>query len=106
MKNTAEDLIHVLLLTEELVDNEEGKKTLFEALASLTSEVGELAQELLTEAGSYGNRHRTVDEGSTMEAVDVLICGLHMYFATGGELCDLPEKLDQKLEKWAKCQKL
>ena len=79
-------------------------KTIFEAFASLGSEVGELGQELLTEEGSFGNTHREVDEGSQIESVDVMICAMHIYFASGGTIENLHTIMGKKLTKWESCQ--
>lgn len=79
-------------------------KIYFELLASAAAELGEVAEELLIENNSFGSRHKKSDEGSKVESVDLVICGLSLYFAKGGTLEELPEILSRKLSKWEKGQ--
>jgi hypothetical protein len=95
-----EELDHCREIT--IVDMQ--NKTVFELFTGLVAEVGELAQDICTEQGSFGNSHRETEEGSQVEAVDVIISGLAMYFAQGGTFDGLPEVMKKKLDKWEKNQ--
>jgi hypothetical protein len=57
-------------------------------LSSLLEEIGELATALRVEEKVID--HKTLDEDSLGECCDVFVCGMMMYFVTGGatdELC-------------------
>ena len=79
-------------------------KSIFELYASLGEEVGELSRELKIEERSFGNTHKAPDEGSKIEAVDVAICALALYFARGGKLEELEGIMESKLDKWERSQ--
>ena len=80
-------------------------KSIFELLASTAEEFGELSRELKIENKTFGNDHKVGDEGSKIEAVDLLICAAAIYFGVGGSIQELPDILDKKLLKWANAQK-
>lgn len=105
-KNIESVLEEIRHLTNEDMLN----KNIFEMLAKLTEEVGELSQELQIEESVYGNSHKKIDEGSIGESIDVIIMGLVMYYArrqakeTGTDKMtnDLVDLISKKLNKWRK----
>lgn len=72
--------------------------TVQDQLLSLVEEVGELSRAVQIEDGNKNSGVLT--ESSTIEAVDVVICALTLYFARGGEISDLSEILYRKIDKW------
>jgi hypothetical protein len=80
-------------------------KSIWELLGSTASELGEVSDELLIEEKSFGNANKTGGgEGSQIEAVDLTICALSLYFARGGTVEKLSAIMNSKLDKWEKKQ--
>ena len=75
-------------------------KTDFELLSSMMEEVGELSRDLKIEEKIVGNTYKTLEEGSIIESVDVLITALAMYFARGGNISELEYIMNKKIDKW------
>ena len=68
-------------------------------LGNTMEELGELAAAIRIEDG-VTKKHKSLDEPSTVEAIDLVICALSVYFARGGELNDIPAIIHHKLDKW------
>jgi hypothetical protein len=75
-------------------------KSVFELLTSAAEELGELAQALKIEEKSYGNAHKKINESSASESVDLIICGLALFYARGGTDDMLRNIMSKKLMKW------
>lgn len=88
-------------------------KNIFQLLASCTSELGELTDELLIKYRVFGTLNKKPDEGPRAEAVDLVISALAIYYAESAQegLNDdkaqeeLVEIMDKKLSKWVAVQK-
>jgi len=76
------------------------KKTIFALLASTISELGELADAINIEEASFGNAHKEVEEPSQVEAIDLMICSLALYFGRGGTADQIAIIMTRKLKKW------
>lgn len=63
----------------------------------LVEEVGEYANAVTVEEGV---KKKELKESSKIEAVDVVICAISLYFGTGGTLKELAVIGDEKLNKW------
>jgi NTP pyrophosphatase (non-canonical NTP hydrolase) len=98
-------LINTIKLIEQIVLAESKLgKTKADHLISLVEEVGELATAIAVESGS--KPHKKLDEPSTNEAADVVICALATYYSAGGLVEDLESLIQRKLDKWIKNEKL
>lgn len=64
---------------------------------SLLEELGETSTAILVEDGK---KERVLDEPSSSECVDVVICALALYFKRGGKRHDLQYVMEMKLDKW------
>lgn len=69
----------------------------FYMLAAAGEEFGELALAIRVEAGM---KDRELTEPAKNEAVDLMICAINLYFATGGKIEDLTSIMESKLDKW------
>jgi len=69
-------------------------------LRNTTEELGELAAALTVEDGL--KPHKTIREDSRVEAVDLLICAMSVFFAKNGTFEDLVRIGNEKLNKWEK----
>jgi len=74
--------------------------TPFQFLASAISEMGEYAEALSIEEKQFGKRHRHNEESAKMEAIDLIISGLALYYSRGGKREDIAWKINKKLDKW------
>lgn len=90
--------------TKELTEIDMKHKGIWELFGSAAEELGEVATALNVEEGAFA-KHKKLDESSKMEAVDLAICGLAIYFARGGTMEDLGEHIHSKLNKWEISQK-
>lgn len=72
----------------------------YQALAAIAEEYGELAAAMSIEDKLHGKAHKTADEPSTHEAVDVVITALALFFQRGGTRELLEQVMDNKLDKW------
>jgi NTP pyrophosphatase (non-canonical NTP hydrolase) len=63
----------------------------------LVEEVGEYANAVTVEEGI---KVKELKESSKVEAVDVVICALSIYFASGGTMKELVSIGNEKLNKW------
>lgn len=87
-------------------------KNIFQLLASCSSELGELSDELLIKYKVFGSTYKKLDEGPRAEAVDLVIAALAVYYAESRqERIDnvtaqkqLADMIDFKLEKWVRSQ--
>lgn len=66
-------------------------------MISLAEEHGELAAAISVERG---RKKKEIEEVSSREAIDVIICGFALYFATGGKIGNIENIFQQKLDKW------
>lgn len=69
----------------------------FYMLAAAGEEFGELALAIRVEAGM---KDRELTEPAKNEAIDLMICAVNLYFATGGKIEDLTSIMESKLDKW------
>lgn len=81
------------------------RKTIFELFASAAEELGEIANEMTVEEGTYGHDHKKPKEGVKGEAVDLFICALALFYARGGTTDELIVYAHQKMDKWEASQK-
>lgn len=72
-------------------------ETVEDMLMSTTEELGELATCLSVEKG---RKKKNLTEDSKVEAIDVIICALSVYFAKGGTISEIDEITSKKLDKW------
>lgn len=72
----------------------------YQVLAAISEEHGELAGAMAIEDQLHGKAHKTVDEPSTHEAVDVVITALALFFQRGGTRELLDQVMESKLDKW------
>lgn len=80
-------------------------KTVADLMLSTSEELGELATAIKVEREVFGNKHKTLNEPAKNEAVDLIICGLSVYFALNGNMNELEDIMMKKLQKWQKNQK-
>ena len=80
------------------------KKEIFAFLASVTEELGELAQAIKVEEKILGTSKKVLKEDSKSEAVDVVICALAVFYAKLGTDKELEIIFNKKLDKWRKNQ--
>lgn len=75
-------------------------RTSYDVLASLVSEVGELAEEVAIQQGHSGKTPG--DDGVFGESVDVIICDLDMIHVNFPEITeeDIISMVEQKCTKW------
>jgi NTP pyrophosphatase (non-canonical NTP hydrolase) len=71
--------------------------SIFQLLSSATEELGELSVAVRHESGY---RDKVLKEPAFIEAIDLMICAINMYFATGGKIADLTLIMESKLDKW------
>jgi hypothetical protein len=65
--------------------------------ANTVEELGEYAAARTVEKGV---KKKKLKENSTVEAVDLIICSLSLFFANGGTMQDLCNIGQEKLNKW------
>lgn len=68
-------------------------------LTHTIEELGEFANALTVE---QGHKKKELKESSKQEAIDVVICGLSLFFASGGTKKELADYGMKKLKKWEK----
>ena len=95
-------LITAVERTKEVTDIDMQDKGIWELFGAAVEELGELSTALNVEEG---DKIRELEESSEMEAVDLTICGLALYFARGGTVEDLGGHIHSKLNKWEDSQK-
>lgn len=89
-----------------------GHKDIFQLLASCSSELGELTDELLIKYKVFGTSGKTPDEGPRAEAIDLAISALAVYYAESNQEgisnaqadIDLAIIMGNKLNKWINSQ--
>jgi hypothetical protein len=82
-------------------------KNIFERLAKLCEESGELAQEILIANKASGFSHKKAGaDGIGGEAVDVLLVALSIFFKNGHSIADLYAMIDKKCKAWEDGQRL
>lgn len=85
-----EELTHLAVVQGDTADS---------MFLSLGEELGELAAALSSE---NGRKKRDLKEDSKVEAIDVVVTALSIFFAKGGTVEELSELGIPKLKKWAK----
>lgn len=90
-------LIDQLERIEELTKKQMETDSIFQLLSSATEELGELSVAVRHESGY---RDKVLKEPAFIEAIDLMICAINMYFATGGKIADLTLIMESKLDKW------
>ena len=68
-------------------------------LRNTMEELGEYAAALTIESG---RKNKNLKESSQQEAIDVIICALSLFYASGGKNKTLVEYGAKKLDKWRK----
>lgn len=86
-------------LTEIQLQNPE--ESVYTVLAHTNEELGEFCTAICVEDGAKVKGYKTLDESSSDEAVDVVICALSLFFARGGTIDQFNAVCDKKLPKWA-----
>jgi hypothetical protein len=89
-----EFLYRVALITQSDLDKNHSVDLLF---ANTVEELGEYAAARTVEKGV---KKKKLKESSTVEAVDLIICSLSLFFANGGTMEDLCNIGQEKLNKW------
>lgn len=84
-----------------LTDKDLSKKDIATLTLSAVEELGEFAAALLIETGV---KNKALSESSKSESVDLIICGLALHHARGGDYAHLLSKIQEKLDKWASNQ--
>ncbi len=92
--NLCDQLERIQDITAEQLKDDEDQ---FYMLAAAGEEFGELALAIRVEAGM---KDRELTEPAKNEAVDLMICAINLYFATGGKIEDLTSIMESKLDKW------
>lgn len=95
------DLINAIqrLTAKQLEDPTESKYTI---LAHTCEELGEVSRAMCIEDSSRVKAHKTLDEPSYSEAIDLMICAASLVFANGGTADDIDRITEEKLVKWEK----
>ena len=89
------DRIEVLTEEQLQIENESS----YTIVADASEELGELCRAMRIE-DSVTKRHKTLDEPSTHEAIDLVICAFATYFARGGKKEEIDLLMNKKLDKW------
>lgn len=89
-----EFLSRVADITKADLDKNHSIDVLF---ANTVEELGEYAAARTVEKGV---KKKKLKEDSTVEAVDLIICSLSLFFANGGTMQDLCKIGQEKLNKW------
>ncbi len=80
-------------------------KTIEQRMLKLLEESGELAKEILIDVKASGSTHKEAGtDGVLGECVDVLLVAFSIFFAAGGSVKELDERIDEKSSKWKKYQ--
>lgn len=84
---------------KKITDKElsEGHQSADNLLRNTAEEFGEYAAARTVELGL---KKKNLKESAKMEAIDLLICSLSLYYAEGGTNEELQELGDPKLDKW------
>lgn len=96
MKVTMFDRIRKLTAIQ-LADPTESKYTI---LAHTNEELGEVSRAICIEDSSRLKRHKKLDEPANSEAIDLMICAMSLFYATGGVDEDIEVISRAKLDKW------
>jgi NTP pyrophosphatase (non-canonical NTP hydrolase) len=85
-------------LTQKQCENE--NENSYTILAHLLEELGEVSTALCVEDNSKVKGYKKLDESSSDECVDVLICVMSLFFNRGGNMDQLMDVAETKLNKW------
>jgi NTP pyrophosphatase (non-canonical NTP hydrolase) len=81
------------------------KKNLLERTIKLQEETGELAEQVLIAQNSSGSQYKeTTKDAIKIEAADVMLVALSIFFLEGGTSEELEAILGEKAAKWKKFQ--
>lgn len=100
----------VMRRIEALTKVDMKNKSIFELAMSAVEELGEFARALKVERGVFGNAHKDPGDGSIVEAADLVISALALYYARCEALgkptdnATLSKTMMEKLDKWEKSQ--
>jgi len=87
-------------LTEKQLKNpEENTGTI---VLHLLEELGEFSTAVCIEDGSDVKGYKELDESSSKEALDMVICVFSLYFDRGGSKSEILSYMNKKMDKWEK----
>jgi NTP pyrophosphatase (non-canonical NTP hydrolase) len=86
------------ILTQKQCENEDENS--YTILAHLNEELGEVCTAMCVEDGSVVKGYKELDESSSDECVDLVICALSLFFNRGGDMDQLIDISQKKLNKW------
>lgn len=93
-----EILERIKTLTEDQLKNP--SEDSYKILAHTMEEIGEFSTAMCVEDGSDVKGYKELDESSSQEALDVIICAVSLYYSRGGKTEDMEAYLNMKLDKW------
>lgn len=77
----------------------------YKILAHLVEELGECSGAMCIEDGGIGKDYKELPkESSIIEAVDITVTGISLFYARGGTKEQFLEVIEKKLGKWEKNQ--
>jgi NTP pyrophosphatase (non-canonical NTP hydrolase) len=85
-------------LTSKQCENE--NENSYTILAHLNEELGEVCTAMCVEDGSEVKGYKELDESSSDECVDLIICAVSLFFNRGGDVEQLIKTSEKKLNKW------
>lgn len=95
----------LLLRIQDITANDMRRKSIQDLFLSAAEELGEVAKEMAIEQRVYGHEDERLGEGVSGESVDLFICALALYFASGGSVEKLVAYATVKLDKWERAQR-
>jgi hypothetical protein len=87
-------ILRTAVITQQDLDMNHSEDLLFK---NTVEELGEYAAAKTVENGI---KKKKLKESSLIEAVDLVICSLSLFFANGGKIDDLHKIGQEKLNKW------
>jgi NTP pyrophosphatase (non-canonical NTP hydrolase) len=96
----ANEMMDTIHRVRDLTVKDLTKKDIFRLFLKAVEELGEFAEALQIEEKVYGNTYKERKEGTLGEAADMIIMGLCLFYARGGNHAMLIELLNKKLDKW------
>lgn len=81
----------------QLEDPTENKYTI---LAHTNEELGEVSTAMCVEDSSRLKKNKKLDEPAWRESIDLIICGMSLFYVNGGKNEDFDEVVNEKLSKW------
>lgn len=90
--------------TLEVCKRIKNDRTVYDVLASINSELGELAEEIRIKYGSSYKKPGV--DGIFGEGIDVILCVIDILYVDNPNISkdDIISKVTEKLTKWEKCE--